>query len=150
MTRQNLLIVDDEHMVIKSLRRLLRSEEYSVYSASSGFDGVEVLKKHDIGVILSDVMMPGMNGVDFLEKCRRLKPNTVRMLLTGHATLDNAVDAVNRSKVFCYLTKPWVTEELRRTITNAFEYYNLVVENERLQKLTHRQNIALSKINESL
>lgn len=150
MTVQNLLIVDDERQVIKSIRRLLKNEGYQVYTANSGFEGLEVLRNHDIGVILSDVMMPRMNGVEFLEKCHGLKPGTVRILLTAHASLTNAMDAVNRSKIFGYLTKPWVPEDLKRTIAGAFEHYELIMENIRLHRVTDEQNRTLKKINRNL
>ena len=150
MTAQNLLIVDDEYQVIKSIRRLLKSEGYQVYTANSGFDGLQVLQDHDIGVILSDVVMPRMNGVEFLEKCHGLKPDTVRILLTAHASLNNAVDAVNLSKIYAYLTKPWVPEDLKRTIAGAFEHYEVIRENKRLHEVTDEQNKTLKKINRNL
>ncbi len=149
-SNNNLLIVDDEPSVINSIRRVLRKENYTVYSADSGESGLEVLKKYDIGVILSDVMMPGMDGVAFLELSREYRPEAVRLLLTAHAKMENAIDAINRSKIFGYFTKPWSQEELKGGLAKAFEYYNLVIENKRLYELTQNQNGQLRNLNENL
>ena len=145
-----LLLIDDEPNVISSLKRQLRHEKYTIYSANSGKAGLDLLKESDIGVVMSDHMMPEMDGVTFLEQVKKQKPDVVRMLLTAHATLDNAMAAINRSQIFEFLTKPWSAEVLKGTIAKAFEHYNLVMENRRLQKLTSDQNEQLRLINEQL
>ncbi len=150
MDNRSLLIVDDEPNVISGLRRTLRNEGYTIYSGNSGKAGLELLKKHDIGVVLSDIKMPEMDGVTFIEAGRKFKPDIVAMLLTAHASLKNAIDAINRSQVFGYLTKPWFDADLKGTIVRAFEHYNLVTENKRLQKLTQKQNEQLKLANENL
>ena len=104
---KNLLIVDDDQNVVKALKREIKDKGYTVYSADSGRDGLELLKKHDIGVILSDQMMPEMDGVTCLEEARRLRPDAFQILISGHGTLENAVEALNRSQIFVYLDKPW-------------------------------------------
>ncbi len=109
-----------------------------------------MLKNNDIGVVLSDRMMPGMDGVRFLEEARKEKPDVVRILLTGHGTLESAMLAVNRSHVFAYLTKPCAADQLKGTLSKAFEHYNLVTENKRLQQLTEKQNEELKSINKNL
>lgn len=150
MDNRALLIVDDEQNVISSLNRQLRHDGYTIYAANSGSAGLELLKKNDIGVVLSDQVMPEMDGVAFLEAVKQQKPDTVRMLLTGQGSLKNAMAAINRSQIFGYLTKPWSPEVLNGTIAGAFEHYNLTVENKRLQQLTEKQNQQLSHINENL
>ena len=150
MINRALLIVDDEPNVISSLNRQLRHDGYTIYAANSGSAGLEQLKKNDIGVVLSDQMMPEMDGVAFLEAVKQQRPDTVRMLLTGQASLKNAMAAINRSQIFGYLTKPWSPEVLKGTIASAFEHYNLTVENKRLQQLTEEQNQQLSLGNENL
>lgn len=147
---QSLLIVDDEPNVISSLKRQLRHERYTVFSANSGAAGLDLLKKHDIGVVMSDQMMPEIDGVTFLELARQYNPDIIRILLTGHASLTNAMDAINRSRIFEYLTKPWSDQTLKGTIARAFEHYNLVIENKRLQKLVQKQNEELRLINTNL
>jgi len=150
MVNSSLLIVDDEQNVLNSLQRELRHEGYTVYLADSAGAGLDLLQEHHIGVVLSDQMMPEMDGVTFLEAVKQHRPDVVRMLLTAHASIDNAMAAINRSRIFSYLTKPWSPEVLKGTIASAFEHYNLTIENKRLQKLTHEQNDQLKLINKHL
>lgn len=150
MMSQILLIVDDEPKVINSLNRQLRRDGYTIYSANSGEKGLQLLNEKDIGVVLSDLAMPEMDGITFLGLVKQNKPDVVRMLLTANGSLNNAMDAVNRLQIFGYLTKPWADEELKATIASAFKHYNLIAENKRLQKLTRAQNQQLTLINENL
>ena len=150
MLNRSLLIVDDEPNIISSLERQLRHESYSIYSANSGKAGLKFLKENDIGVVLSDLIMPKMDGITFLEIVKQIKPDVVRILLTGHGTLKNAMDSINRSQIFGYLTKPWSPEALSGTIEGAFQHYNLGLENKRLQRLTEEQNKQLNTVNENL
>lgn len=150
MLNQSLLIVDDEPHIINSLKRQLRRENYSIYSANLAKAGLKFLKENDVGVVISDLMMPEMDGITFLETVKQIKPDVVRILLTGHGTLKNAMDSINRSQVFGYLTKPWSPEIISGTIESAFQHYNLLLENKRLQKLTEKQNKQLNIVNENL
>jgi putative two-component system response regulator len=147
---RNLLLVDDESNVLSSLKRHLRKEGYTIYSANSAKAGLDLMKDHHVGVVLTDNMMPEMDGVAFLEAVKQQAPDVVRILMTGYASLENAMAAINRSQIFAYLTKPWEPEILKGTIASAFEHYNLTIENRRLQKLTRDQNAQLKLINESL
>ena len=146
----NLLIVDDEQNVLSSLKRQLRHEGYTIYSATRGKAGLDILQRHDIGVILSDQMMSEMDGVTFLEAAKKHKPDVPRLILTGHSGLENAIAAINNCQIFGYLTKPWSPEALKETLSRAFEHYNLLMENKRLQKLTDEQNQALKGFNANL
>jgi cyclic di-GMP phosphodiesterase len=150
MMNRALLIVDDEPNVTFSLNRLLRPDGYIIYSANSGTAGLKVLKEKDIGVVLSDLMMPGMDGITFLESVKQLKDDVVCMLLTANGSLNSAMDAVNRLQIFGYLTKPWSVGQLKGSIARAFKHYNLIAENKRLQELTQTQNKQLNFINENL
>jgi len=145
-----LLIVDDEPNVINSLKRELRHEGYHIESKNSGMGGLDLLKLNHIGVVVSDQMMPEMDGITFLETARQLNPDIVRILLTGHSSLKTAMAAINRSQIFAYMTKPWSSEALRGTLSSAFKHYNLVIENKRLERLTHEQNHKLKIMNENL
>lgn len=146
----NLLLVDDEKQITNSLKRLLRKENHSVYIANSGKQGLEVLKNFNIGVVISDLMMPEMDGLTFFEYVQKVDKEIVQILLTAHATLDSTLASINRLNLFGYLTKPWSVDELKNTISKAFEHYNLRVENKLLQKLTKKQNKKLKEINKEL
>lgn len=82
-TRGTLLLVDDEENILSALKRLLRRDGYTLLSASSGEAGLEILARQPVDVILSDQRMPGMSGVEFLRQARTLRPETVRMVLSG-------------------------------------------------------------------
>jgi len=117
---RSLLIVDDEPNVINSLKRQLRHKGYDIYSAQSGDAGLNLLKRHSPAVVLSDQMMPEMDGVAFLESVKEVKPDAVRILLTGHGSLESAMAAVKRSQIFEYLTKPWSAAGIKQSISRAF------------------------------
>lgn len=95
-------------------------------------------------------MMPEMDGITFLEAVKNNNPDVARILFTGYASLDNAMVAINRLRLFGYMTKPWSYEILKGTIARTFTHYNLTIENKRLQKLTDEQNQKLKFINENL
>jgi response regulator RpfG family c-di-GMP phosphodiesterase len=145
--RRQLLIVDDEEYVRNSIQRLVRQNDIVCHAAMSGTQGIEKLKENDIGVVISDQRMPIMDGVTFLERVAEIKPDTVRILLTGYSSKASAIEAVNRSGIFMYLTKPWDNDELSSAIDRAFSVYLLKVENRRLLELTQLQNESLRSMN---
>lgn len=150
MENQSLLLVDDDPHVLKSLGRELSPAGYRLFTAASAKEGLEIVKQHDIGVVLSDMSMPGMDGIAFLEAVAVISEDTVRVLLTGYGSHESAIEAINRSHIFGYLTKPWTPENLQATLAKAFVYANLRRENKRLQQLTTTQNEQLRFINEHL
>lgn len=141
-----ILFVDDEENILRALRRLFTEEDCEVFIATSGTEALRLLEDHhDIGVIVSDQRMPGMSGVDFLEKTKDLLPLSVRILLTGYADIHAVVEAINRGGAFRYITKPWNDEELVQTIKEAAGRYALVKENLRLTEIIRKQNKELKK-----
>jgi response regulator RpfG family c-di-GMP phosphodiesterase len=147
---KTLLIVDDEPNVIHSIERVLRREDLQILSAGSGAEGMEIIKHHPVGVVLSDQNMPAMDGISFLEKVREFDDEIVRIMLTGYASVDNAIDAINRTQIFEFLTKPWDSDILKTTVQRAFGHHLLTKENRRLQRLTREQNRQLRQLNSGL
>ena len=145
-----LLIVDDDPRVASSLKRSLHAEKMEIVTASSGHEALDIIRSNRVGVVLSDQQMPEMDGVSFLSRVREYDPYIVRLLLTGYASIHNAMEAIKRSQIFAYLTKPWEPEELKGTLHQAFEHHFLAKENQRLQKLTQQQNLQLRKLNSTL
>lgn len=140
-----ILFVDDEENVLRSLKRLFMSEDYEVFTASSGPDGLAVLKQTEIPVIVSDQRMPVMTGAEFLEKSRELSPDSVRVILTGYADIEAAIGAINRGGAYRYVSKPWNDSDLLLVVKDAFDKYRLVKENKYLTDLTIQQNEELKK-----
>jgi len=118
----NILYVDDEVNNLVSFKATFRLK-YNVYTAISGEEAIKLLEENQIHIIITDQRMPGMTGVEFLERILEKHPDPMRILLTGYADLNAVIDAVNKGKIFHYLSKPWNEEELDMTIQRAFDIY---------------------------
>ena len=117
---RTLLLVDDEENILRSLMRALRRDGYQILTATSARDGLELLAKHDVQVIISDQRMPETSGTEFLSRVKQMYPETVRMVLSGYTDLTAVTDAINRGAIYKFLTKPWNDDELRTQIRDAF------------------------------
>jgi len=126
----NVLYVDDEENNLVSFKAAFRMK-YCVFVAISGTEALKILAEHSINVIITDQRMPGMTGVDFLEQVLVKYPDPIRILLTGYTDMSAVVEAVNKGKIFHYLTKPWNEDELEATINHA---HNKYVENQTLKE----------------
>jgi len=128
MHSESILIVDDEQRVLASLTRTLLEEDYdSARTALNGLDALEIVKSTpNLALIISDHHMPGMNGIDFLVQARKISPHTTRILLSGAADLEMAVDAVNRGSIFRFLIKPCPTDVLLTAVRDGLKQYQLV------------------------
>lgn len=146
----NLLIVDDEEKVITSLKRLLRKDGYAIFSAQSAEEALSLMDTSEIAVVVSDLMMPGVDGLAFFEMLKVKYDKVVKILLTGESTMESALESINSLKLFGYMTKPWPAEDIRAMLRNAFEHYNLLAENNHYQNLIREQNKQLGLANEKL
>jgi len=138
-----ILIVDDELNVIAALQRALFDEPYVIRSATSGEEALEILETWKTKLVISDERMPGMGGAEFLSLVKVSHPETVRIMLTGHASLDAAIKAVNSGEVYRFFVKPWNDIELTMAIRSALEKYDLEVENRRLLGMIRSQAVEL-------
>ena len=144
------LCVDDEPNILSALQRVLRGEVDRVLTAPGGAEALELLEHEPVDLVISDMRMPGMDGLQLLERLHAQRPQTVRILLTGHADIDSAIGAVNRGAVFRYLQKPWQENLLRGAVHEGLERQALKRETERLQALTQQQNAELASLNGAL
>jgi len=147
---RTLLLVDDEPNILSALYRLMRREGYTILRATSGREGLELLKEHEINVILSDQRMPEMTGVEFLRQVKELYPDTVRLVLSGYTELNSVTDAINEGAIYKFLTKPWDDDLLRKNMREAFEYHELQRHNEQLARDLTKANASLSSTNATL
>jgi diguanylate cyclase (GGDEF)-like protein/PAS domain S-box-containing protein len=147
---RTLLLVDDEENIVSALRRLLRRDGYRIVTACSGEEGLRRLAENEVDVILSDQRMPGMTGVEFLNRAKALYPHTVRMVLSGYTELQSIIDAVNEGAIYKFLTKPWDDERLRGHIAEAFRQKDLADENRRLACQVETANTDLATLNARL
>jgi two-component system response regulator HupR/HoxA len=137
-----ILIVDDEEAILESLELTLQ-DEYRVFTASSGEDGLEILDHEEIALVISDHVMPGMSGVEFFEHATRRNPLAIRMMLSGYADLSALTRAINDGQIYRYIPKPWEPDDLRINVRRALEAYALMIDNMSLAA-------DLAKANESL
>ena len=125
--KPRVLLVDDDVLLLRSLGRILR-DEFEVVTAESGEAALQVLfDAAPFAVVIADMMMPGMDGIHFLDQWKFLSPNTTRVMLTGQAELGTAIDAVNQGQVFRFLTKPIKGDDLRLVLVDAVNQYELVM-----------------------
>jgi DNA-binding NtrC family response regulator len=146
--KNTILLVDDEANVLSALQRALFEEPYEVLTATSGEDGLKQLISNRVKVIISDERMPGMDGSVFLSAVREKYPETVRIMLTGHASLESAMKAVNSGEIYRFFTKPWQELDLKMAISSAIEKFDLEAENRRLLRTIRHQAVEI-KILES-
>jgi two-component system, probable response regulator PhcQ len=143
-----ILLVDDEPNIISSLQRVLLEEPYEIISAGSAEEGLKLLETTRFKVVISDERMPGMGGAEFLSIIRNSHPETVRILLTGYASLEAAMEAVNGGEIYRFFMKPWDDLQLILAIRSAVERYDLEEENRRLLGIVRRQARELKVIEE--
>jgi response regulator RpfG family c-di-GMP phosphodiesterase len=132
--KHTLLVVDDEPDVGDSVEALLR-REFNVLKAKSADEGIQLMKEHDVHIIMTDQRMPKITGVELLSAIRSRYPRAVRLLFTGFADLDSIIAAINQSHVFQFIKKPWQPEELERAVREAAAEYDRLVEQEETLKL---------------
>lgn len=120
------LFLDDEPGILHALTRLFVDDHLVVLASTCGPDALEKLGKNDVSVFVSDNLMPGMKGVEVLHLAKDLSPDTVRIMLTGHADVEVAVDAINRGEVYRFITKPWDDDEMRETVLHSIDRHHMV------------------------
>lgn len=139
MTAHKVMIVDDEDLVRNALVRSLRKEGHELIIAENAQQALEILEQERIDLIISDHLMPGMTGLEFLRLVKEKYPETIRIILTGHADLDVVISAINEGEVYRFLTKPWSAEELKLNIRLALKNLELIRQNQRLKAKVKRQ-----------
>ena len=123
----NILYVDDEPINVE-LFRLNFEKELNVYTALSAKEGLNILEKNEINVIVSDLKMPVMNGMEFIDEIKRKNPNKVCIILTAYTEPDILIKGLNEETVFRYMVKPWKKPILQKAIKDAFERYKILTD----------------------
>ncbi len=144
---RKILCVDDDPHILQGYKRNLR-KQYELHTAIGPEAGLQAIKNEGpFAVVISDYAMPDMNGVEFLTRVKKITPNSVRMMLTGFANMDNAIRAINEGNIFRFLTKPCEPETLARSLDDGIEQYRLVMaEKELLEKTLFGSVRVLSQI----
>jgi two-component system response regulator HydG len=126
------LVVDDEPAIVESLTKIFRRESLNVLSATDGNTALDLLRKHRVGVLLTDLMMPNTSGMDLLRAAKTIAPETEVVLMTAYGTVETAVDAMKEG-AYDFVTKPLKRAHVVRIIRNALEKQSLLVENRSLK-----------------
>ncbi len=130
-----IVAVDDEEMVVKSLSFFLELEtDYAVKVFTSAGEALRFIAANDVDLVMSDYLMPEMDGLRFLAKVRELRPEVPRVILTGYADKENAIKAINEVGLYQYIEKPWNNEDLRIILRNGVEKKQL------LQRLSEKMS----------
>lgn len=138
--RYVILYVDDEEKSLTNFRRAF-NEHFRTLTANNAEDGIKLLEAHadEIGVVVSDQRMPGMKGVQFLERTRLLRPRIIRILATAFSDLDAAIDSVNTGAIYKYVTKPWDPLHFEHTLRRSLEFF--IVQRERDELLREKLSV---------
>jgi len=124
MEKRTVLFVDDEEKILKSLKRGLLDEPYNTLFATSGKEAIEILQREEVHIIVTDMRMPEMSGLELLRIVKQDYPHIVRMVLSGYTQVTTLLTAINQGEIFKFITKPWqLEEEFKPAIREAVEYY---------------------------
>jgi response regulator RpfG family c-di-GMP phosphodiesterase len=141
MTQARVLFVDDEPNVLNGIRRSLRND-FDIHTAASGKEALQILEGDEpFGVVVSDCRMPEMDGIELLQRCSKVSPQSVRIMLTGNLDQETAVKAVNTGDVFKFLNKPCEADALKQVIGQAVRQYELVTAEKELLEKTLKGSI---------
>jgi EAL domain-containing protein (putative c-di-GMP-specific phosphodiesterase class I)/CheY-like chemotaxis protein len=131
--RRCLLLVDSEANILAALKRELRLENYQLLTADTAGEAIDLLAKHKVDVVLTDLRLSDMTGVDFLQKIRAIYPDIIRMVLSGTTEISGILKAVNECVIYRFITKPWEPVELKVQLAEAFKLREVLLENQQLK-----------------
>jgi len=143
---RKVLFVDDEPNITQSLKYILRKETYEVLSANSANEALGILGRGPVDVVVSDERMPGMSGTKLLSIIRQKYPHVVRIILTGNASLETAMAAINEGEIYRFLIKPCNGLDLAITIRQALQHKELMSKSRDLLKITRQQSNRLTEL----
>lgn len=142
-----MLVVDDDEIILVALSETMAQEPYQLVTTSSANEALDYLQRQAFAVIISDQRMAEMEGLEFLQRARKLQPHASRILITGVLTLKTVIDAINTGEIYRFIAKPWMREELLATVRGAIQRNQLLIANEKLKKDLLRLNEQLTESN---
>ncbi|SMC22759.1 Response regulator receiver domain-containing protein [Andreprevotia lacus DSM 23236] len=145
---RHLLLVDDEANVLSALKRALRRDGYTIHTADSGAQGLDLVRDWPIAVVISDQRMPYMTGSEFLAHARQIRPHSIRIMLSGFSEVQSLADAINEGAAWKFLFKPWEDDQLRAQVRAAFEHYELDETNRSLNAALQLAGEEMARLNE--
>ncbi|MET1076416.1 MAG: response regulator [Pseudomonas sp.] len=143
-------LLDDEEHVLKSLHRLLRPQGWDVHLFTDPDLALAALTEHDYAVIVSDLKMPQLDGITYLQFAKQRQPHAMRLLLSGHGDRQTLMQAINQAEIYRFLSKPWEDYEIVTALRSAIDLHQLRSENQRLLKQVRQQQGALERQQQEL
>jgi len=130
--KHTILVVDDEELFLEYIKSMFSGESYTVITASSGKQGLEILKQQSVNMVISEYKIPLMNGLEFLEKVRIIYPDVLTVMVTDQADVNLAIRAINEAGVYKFLLKPWDDIDFKNTIKRTLESLQVIKERDEL------------------
>ncbi len=157
MNKNKVVFVDDEVSILNAIKRCIIDEPIEPFFATSGEKAIQFIGEHSVSVIITDMRMPNMNGLDLLKKVKEISPSTVRIVLSGYTQLPQILATVNSVGVFRYITKPWDDDEdFLPSLRDAVNYYNTMNDSQLLcgkldsKNKQYEQLVELNEVNKKL
>ncbi len=142
------LVVDDDSTLRSILCDFLKTQDFVTFSADSADEGLRLLERDTVDAVISDENMPGMSGAEFLAVVRQKYPETIRIILTGHASLETAIRAINEGEIYRFFTKPCSVVDLAITVRRALQQQELLRESRKLLEITKKQSALIESVEE--
>ncbi len=143
--KYKILVVDDEPINIRLLERIF-NRDYQVLCAFSGKEALELLKQHDVALIITDQRMPEMNGIEFLKLAAEIRPRVIRIVISGYADVNILTEAINSGIIYRFLSKPWINEDLQQTVARALDHFEIIKRQHELELTNERLTMQLAAI----
>lgn len=146
----SILFVDDETDILQSLQRFLRRERYQKHFVDNGRAALDLLAGTQVDIVVSDLRMPVMNGIELIKEVKRLYPDTVRMIVSGSQDIEQIIESINKGEVFRFIPKPVDPEAFKAILHDAIDYYCMKIERQELFEEISHKNQQLTDANASL
>ena len=130
--KHTILVVDDDKLFVEYIQRVLSGECYNIIGGSSGQEGLEILEKQHVSMVISEYKIPIMSGLEFLEKVRIIYPDILTIMVTDHADIKLVIKAINEAGVYKFLLKPWDDIDFKNTIKRTLESLQVIKERDEL------------------
>jgi len=144
--KHTILVVDDDELFLEYIQRAFSSENYNVITATSGKEGLDILGKQRVSMVISEYKIPLMNGLEFLEKVRIIYPNILTIMVTEHADIELAIKAINEAGVYKFLLKPWDDIDFKNTIKKTLESLQVIRERDVLVRKVKTHEATLKEL----
>jgi YesN/AraC family two-component response regulator len=151
MKQNFVLFVDDELNILSAIRRAVMDEDFMALFASGGEEALKIMEEKEIAVLVTDMRMPGMDGLSLLKMIKARYPDTIKIVLSGYTHIGQILATINQGDIFRFITKPWDMEaDLLNSVKQGLEYYNLKKERVEFKELLEKKNKAYQQELKSL